>query len=33
VHRFGYKLDHTRIGIALWVDNCFTFGNSAGGAI
>lgn len=27
ISRQGFKLDQVRVGIALWVDNCFTFGS------
>jgi len=33
IQRHGYKIGQDRIGIALWVDNCFSFGNCLGGAI
>ena len=33
ISKHGYKIDQDRMGIALWVDNCFTFGNCLRGAI
>ena len=33
IQKYGYKIDQYRIGIALWVDNCFAFANCLGGAI
>ena len=33
IKRHGYKVGNQRIGLALWVDNCFSFGNCLEGAI